>query len=458
MANYRSLIGGFYSATPMDKTTGPVAIRMNNPGAVNGAAWERQYPGYVGEHETTPGNRSTIFETPEHGVAVWYELMKKYRASGAITVRDIIWKYGGGQANYATTYLDDVTKRTGLQGHTEIKLTGDDATLLKFAKAMFRHEAGRETPLSDAQIMFGFKFARDYAATGKAPTFEPVTTSTPARKPPDPAPSRGVWAFIFALIQGFFAPKKFAPTRILQHGDNGPDVSELQERLRKLGFADVNVDGDFGDLTERAVRTFQMRHNLDPDGEVGNLTVAKINAPNATQIEPELLPPSTKKYGEKPGWYLEAEKDIGWKEIGNNANIDYFIKDTNPRNGKKGDPYCAIAMNAWLARAGIVGSGSAMARSFERNPNFVKLNEPALGAIVTMWRGSPSSGSGHVFTYDGENASGVRGIGANESDTVKRSMHARSRITGYWWPASVPLPLGGRIVVGEGGATTGSET
>src|SRR5262245_12590965 len=70
---FHSLIGGYYSSTPMDKSSGPVAIRMNNPGAINGAAWERAYPGYVSEVETTPGNRSTIFETPEHGVAAWYE-------------------------------------------------------------------------------------------------------------------------------------------------------------------------------------------------------------------------------------------------------------------------------------------------------------------------------------------------------------------------------------------------
>jgi hypothetical protein len=165
---FHSLIGGFYSSTPMDKSSGPVAIRMNNPGAINGAAWERSYPGYVSEIETTPGNRSTIFETPEHGVAAWYELMRKYRSAGATTVGGIINRYGGGQ-DYSG-YIADVAARTGLSANQEIALDGDDPTLLKFAKAMFRHEAGRETPLSDAQILYGFKFAREYARTGQAPS------------------------------------------------------------------------------------------------------------------------------------------------------------------------------------------------------------------------------------------------------------------------------------------------
>jgi hypothetical protein len=33
--------------------------------------------------------------------------------------------------------------------------------LTKFAKAMFRYEAGRETPLSDQQISVGFRMARE---------------------------------------------------------------------------------------------------------------------------------------------------------------------------------------------------------------------------------------------------------------------------------------------------------
>jgi hypothetical protein len=54
-----------------------------------------------------------------------------------------------------------VVKTTGLPGSYEIKIDGsDDSSLLKFAKAMFRYESGRETPLSDEQITYGFKLGR----------------------------------------------------------------------------------------------------------------------------------------------------------------------------------------------------------------------------------------------------------------------------------------------------------
>jgi hypothetical protein len=153
---YRSLIGGFFSNP--DALDQPVSIRSNNPGAINGAAWERKLPGYVKEIKYDGKNNTTIFYTPEQGVAVWWELMRKYASGGHTTVGAIINRYGGGQ-NYEP-YINFVVSKTGLSRDTAIELEDDDDTLLKFAKAMFHYEAGRATPLSDAQILYGFDYAR----------------------------------------------------------------------------------------------------------------------------------------------------------------------------------------------------------------------------------------------------------------------------------------------------------
>lgn len=53
-------------------------------------------------------------------------------------------------------------------------------------------------------------------------------------------------------------------------------TTQLQELLKKNG-ADIDVDGKFGRDTERAVRDFQKKHNLDPDGVVGPDTQAVLN-------------------------------------------------------------------------------------------------------------------------------------------------------------------------------------
>ena len=57
---------------------------------------------------------------------------------------------------------------------------------------------------------------------------------------------------------------------MLKLGSKGEDVKELQ---KKLGLKD---DGDFGKKTEEAVKNFQLKNNLTPDGIVGDSTWNKI--------------------------------------------------------------------------------------------------------------------------------------------------------------------------------------
>src|SRR5262249_42386997 len=136
----------------------PVTVRMNNPGAINGASYETAYPGYVGTIETTPGNKSTIFETPEYGVGAWWKLLQIYRAQhSTTTVGGIINRYGGGQ-DYSA-YIAFVVKATGFTPDTVIDINNDQQ-VLTFGRAMFRYEAGRPPPWSDDQILYGIRGGR----------------------------------------------------------------------------------------------------------------------------------------------------------------------------------------------------------------------------------------------------------------------------------------------------------
>jgi uncharacterized protein (TIGR02594 family) len=154
-----------------------------------------------------------------------------------------------------------------------------------------------------------------------------------------------------------------------------------------------------------------------------------------------------------PPWLAKAASYIGFQERGENRGIEELI--TLAKCGSVGDPWCAIFVNACLEAVGIRGTSSAMARSFERDSNFVRLSGPALGAITTMWRGSPSSGTGHVFFYLGENNKGVLALGGNQSDRVCRQYEPRDRVVGYWWPKSVPAPKTGKIAIRDDGARVG---
>ncbi len=56
---------------------------------------------------------------------------------------------------------------------------------------------------------------------------------------------------------------------IVQQGMAGPEVAEVQCLLRRDGFSPGDVDGIFGDLTQRAVRRLQTKNALVVDGVVG---------------------------------------------------------------------------------------------------------------------------------------------------------------------------------------------
>lgn len=157
-----------------------------------------------------------------------------------------------------------------------------------------------------------------------------------------------------------------------------------------------------------------------------------------------------------PVWVAWALKEVGFHETRSNRNISRYT--SLAKCGQEGDPWCAIFVNAALEVNGIPGTRSALARSFEHDSNFVQLSGPAYGAITTMWRGSPKSGSGHVFFYLGENDKGVLALGGNQSDQVCKQYEPRNRIVGYYWPKSVQMPLVGVIRITDTQTNTGSET
>ena len=63
------------------------------------------------------------------------------------------------------------------------------------------------------------------------------------------------------------------PSGLVKKGNKGESVRWVQFELNKHG-AGLVVDGDFGNLTYKAVKNFQAKHNLVVDGIVGPRTIA----------------------------------------------------------------------------------------------------------------------------------------------------------------------------------------
>ena len=94
-------------------------------------------------------------------------------------------------------------------------------------------------------------------------------------------------------------PRKYLnfPARdVLQQGDEGKDVTRLQEALVRNG-ATIKPDGDFGTGTKAAVEAFQRSNNLTPDGIAGPATqkalgVTQEQAPTAQPTAPTPTAPT----------------------------------------------------------------------------------------------------------------------------------------------------------------------
>ena len=60
-----------------------------------------------------------------------------------------------------------------------------------------------------------------------------------------------------------------------------PNDSQVQQRLRKLGYAPGVVDGKYGSNCIRAVRKFQTNAGLEADGRVDEATWEALFADDA---------------------------------------------------------------------------------------------------------------------------------------------------------------------------------
>lgn len=72
------------------------------------------------------------------------------------------------------------------------------------------------------------------------------------------------------------APIYWLDGGLIEKGEEGEHVRQLQKILNLVTSADLIVDGDFGPKTKEAVQSFQNTVGLDPDGVVGPLTKAAI--------------------------------------------------------------------------------------------------------------------------------------------------------------------------------------
>ena len=133
--------------------------------------------------------------------------------------------------------------------------------------------------------------------------------------------------------------KNNIPNMILKKGmEDDPQVQLLQEKLIELGYnlGKDGADGDFGQMTELAVKTFQQKNGLTPNGIFGAETFLAMK--KALEMKNSIVAPlinkeeiyRVRKAWNQPGTQVGAYKDLNnAKEVVDKLPTGYHVYDSN---------------------------------------------------------------------------------------------------------------------------------
>lgn len=76
----------------------------------------------------------------------------------------------------------------------------------------------------------------------------------------------------------------FVQTAVLKQGATGGEVKEIQRRLKNWGYYSGAVDGIYGKATVEAVKAFQRKNGLTPDGIAGISTYKALGMNDSVKV------------------------------------------------------------------------------------------------------------------------------------------------------------------------------
>lgn len=139
----------------------------------------------------------------------------------------------------------------------------------------------------------------------------------------------------------------------------------------------------------------------------------------------------------KPPWLEIAESQMDVAEIPgprNNPRIIEYHDATELSANDEDTSWCSSFVNWCMEQAGVQGTRSAAARSWEEWGREPADNE-FYGCVCVLWRVSPDSGLGHVGILVDWDDDSVYLLGGNQNDRVSLAWFPMSRVVGYRVPA-----------------------
>lgn len=136
-----------------------------------------------------------------------------------------------------------------------------------------------------------------------------------------------------------------------------------------------------------------------------------------------------------PLWMTVARGELGVTACGpgqSNPRITEYHEGTNIRGYDDKASWCSSFVDWCLGKAGVAGTGSALARSWLDWGE--PLVEPRVGCITVLYRDDPNSWKGHVGFFlriaDGR----IHLLGGNQLDQVREHDYPLESVLGYRWP------------------------
>jgi uncharacterized protein (TIGR02594 family) len=139
----------------------------------------------------------------------------------------------------------------------------------------------------------------------------------------------------------------------------------------------------------------------------------------------------------EPPWMAIARAEIGVRAHpagSSNPRITEYHDGTNIHGYDDKASWCSSFVNWTLARAGLRGTGSALARSWL--PWGEPLDGPRPGCIAVLWRDDPASWTGHVGFFVRADDTHVHLLGGNQLGEVREYAYPLECVLAWRWPAA----------------------
>ena len=272
--------------------------------------------------------------------------------------------------------------------------------LLKAAGLYSKNADGKFGPLTEAAVK-AFQRKHGLKVDGWAGP-QTMAKLRAAAKPAAPKPA---------------APRPAAPAAAavagqVRLGASGPEVKELQTRLKAQGYYNGNIGGNFGPGTEAAVRAFQRANRMTVDGWAGPQTMAKLRGSSRpTPTTPAT--PVTPTTPASPSAGVEAAIGFGLSNLG----APYVGGGSPFRFGSRpgdGRVYQMAGQKPYRSPAGVIGfdcSGFIVAMFRKAGVDLAAQNLTSSSAMKNglpavpkneLQRGDLLVKNGHVVMYLGD--------------------------------------------------------